>query len=233
MNFGTTYPQAWPRIGASATNPPPWQLSLPPSVTSAFNWSPQVQSPTQGHPNSVTQPIVQQNVSPMVAQQGHSGFNIAELAKALNAPSQLEQQHNDWVGAGSPSYLGNSHNPFNFGYFGATPGSQEFSGRTVATPQALAIPHQQNYAAGAVAASPAPYMPGHGPLPFSTPTLPPFPTQAQMDSHFAALRDMYAPGGFARLQQQQQQNAPTPIPDSMTTAGVSGARKFSPFGQWR
>lgn len=183
-------------------------------------------------PRPIVPPIVQQNNPPwLMAQPSGGGFNIAELAKALNAPSQLEQQHNDWVGAGSPSYLGNPHNPFNSGYFGAAPGSQEFSGRTVATPQALAIPHQQNYAAGAVAASPAPYMPGSGPLPFSTPTLPPFPTQAQMDSHFAALRDMYAPGGFARL--QQQQNAPTPIPDNMTTAGNSGARKFSPFGQWR
>lgn len=227
--FGTTYPQAWPRPTQSI-NPSvnPWTPT--PGIASAFNW-PQTQPAVRSNPTLAPVQQQQANNNFLPPQGGGGGFNLVDLVHALNAPSQLEQQHNDWVASGAPSYLGQKQSPFNNGYFGAAPGSNAFSGRTVATPQALAIPHAQDNVAGAVLASPAPV----GTSQAGNQTGNPIDYNA-----IAALRQQalnWDPNGYGNMiQQQQQRQQQQMIGGIPAPASESGAGRFgkpSPFGQWR
>lgn len=107
-------------------------------------------------------PIVAQgnNFNWPQAPQGHSGFNIAELMKALNAPSQQEQRHLDWVGAQTPSYMGDVHNPFNNGFFddptGAKARKQSEANANVGFATNTNVNRPNVLQAGAVLASPPP-----------------------------------------------------------------------------
>lgn len=142
MNFGTTYPQAWPR---PQVQPTPWN-SLPPVAPQPWQIA-----PTQQMQNTFNWPQPQ-----LAMPQGGGGFNIAELVKALNAPSQLEQQHNDWVASGAPSYLGGKQNPFNSGFFGNNTGVQQAANQNVGFATNTNINSPAVTQAGAILASPAP-----------------------------------------------------------------------------
>lgn len=172
--------------------------------------------PTAPGGNPLLQMMMQMFGGGQQQQQQGSPLDFAALATNLGR-SPLEQQHDSWVGAQGPSYLGNANNPFNNGFFGAKPGSQEFSGRTGAADNSIPLPQTPG-------ASPAPFMPAPGGLPFPVPGLPQNPNPQQIDQGLAQNQSMYQPGGFASLL------APTPKKKKAAPASSgSSARRPGTF----